>query len=284
VEILHESKITKPQLLILFLAFVAMLLDGLDILIIAFAAPAISSEFSFNTDQMGYIFSAALLGMAIGAMGFSSLADRYGRRAVVSLSLFVAGIATSAFNFAHFAETMMIIRFITGIGLGTFVAVLPTIGAEFSPLKFRNVIVSVLVAGIFIGSIAGGLIVSWALPIFGWRHLFLYVGLLTSVYALIFFWIVPESIQFQLNRKHENALRKINKTLGYLLQPPISSLPKSSPGTEEYASVKTLLAPVRRRQTILLWSVFLTIFATIFLSAVGYQNYWWTRAFQFPGG
>jgi len=263
-EILNARKITPIQYCILILCFYSMMLNGFDILIISFTAPAISQELSVSSQQLGLVFSAALLGMAMGAMLMASIADIYGRRLVVSGALIASGLSTLAVFWIESATQLMTLRFIAGLGLGTMVAVIPGLGGEYSPMENRSFILSILVAGVSIGSVLGGLISAWALPLFGWRNLYLYAGIMITLTGVVFLLVVPESIQYTLTRRRGIALDKINRTLRYIGQNPISELPAESAQSGEPATVKSLLTPRRRSNTLLAWSCFFMAFASMY--------------------
>ncbi|MFA5632336.1 MAG: MFS transporter [Porticoccaceae bacterium] len=261
-EILDARKITPAQAGILALCFFSMMLDGFDVLIIAFTAPDIAQEMAISSQQLGLVFSAALLGMALGAMLLSSIADLYGRRLVISAMLILSGLATCAVFHVESALQLIALRFIAGLGLGTMVAVLPGLGGEFSPAANRSLITSILVAGMSIGTVVGGIISAWAIPLIGWRALYLYAGAVIIFTGVLFFIVVPESIQFLLSRKKDNALAAINRTLRYIGHPSLERLPNDSAATTlESASVKALLTPTRRTVTLLAWGMFFMAFA-----------------------
>jgi len=256
-EILHISRITKIQGCIIFLCFIGMMLDGFDIVIISFTAPSISRDWSVSPEQLGLVFSSGLVGMTAGAMFLSSVADLYGRRTLVSLSLIATGIATSAVYYSSSVSELIALRFVAGLGMGALMAVLPAMGGEYSPQTQRNFILSIMVSGTSVGSVIGGVVSAWAIPEFGWRPLYFYTGIVIVATGILFFLVVPESLQHIASRGRENALERINGILKYIGQQPIAALPQGSGGNAtESASVKSLLTPARRRMTFFAWCAF----------------------------
>ena len=59
---------TSTQVLIVALCFGLNMLDGTDLLIMSFVAPVLSSAWAVSPEKLGVLFSASLLGMAIGAL------------------------------------------------------------------------------------------------------------------------------------------------------------------------------------------------------------------------
>lgn len=263
-ELIPASAFSGVQVLALMLCFVVAMIDGFDILIIAYTAPAIIQEWNVPSAQMGLIFSAGLLGMTLGSMLLGSSADVYGRRIAISLSLLVAGICTCAVYWVTTVNQLAVLRFVSGLGLGTLLSALPTLTREYSPSRYRNVTVAVLMAGTSVGGVVGGLISAALIADFGWRAIFLWAGVITLLSGAVFHLVVPESLVYIANRGQANALERINKTLAYLGHQTLHALPRTATGAREAASVKSLLTPSRRGVTLLAWSSFFLSYATIY--------------------
>ncbi len=264
-DLLHESKITPTQWLILLLCVVASMLEGFDIVIIAYTAPAISADWGITFQELGVVLSAGLFGMTLGAMLLSWLADRYGRRIVVSATLLIAGVTTSAVVYVDTVMELAVLRVIAGLALGVLVATLPALVGEFSPRRHRTLVVSVLIAAASMGAVIGGLMSAAYIPDYGWKALFLGAGVLTVLIAVLVQLLVPESIAFLAKRRPEGALEKINRALTYLGQPTIAQLPPVvASERQEPASVVSLLTSTRRATTLLSWSAFFSGFLVVY--------------------
>lgn len=264
-DFLHESRITLTQGMILLLGVIISMLDGFDIQVIAYTAPAITADLGVTSEQMGLIFSAGLLGMTLGAMLLSPIADLYGRRIVVSVSLLLAGLTTAVIFFAQSVTELVIYRFLGGLVLGTLLSSVPTLVGECSPRRHRTVIIATLFSGSALGAIIGGLITAAVIADYGWQPIFLVSGILLMLCGVAFHLVVPESMAFIAKRKPDVALEKINRILSYLGQNPIEQLPAiSSAESRESASVRSLLTPARRKVTFLAWTTFFLGFATVY--------------------
>lgn len=268
-DILNDSRIMGMQWVILALCMVASMIEGFDIVIIAYTAPAISQDWGVQASELGVVFSAGVLGMTLGAMMLGGLADRYGRRIVVSGTLLTAGLATSAVVYTSTVTELVMLRVAAGIALGALVATLPALTGEFSPGRHRTLIIAILIASANIGGFAGGLIVAELIVEVGWKTIFLYTGLLTVAIAVLVWVLVPESIAFVIRRKPETALITVNRTLAYLGQQPVEHLPPvAAHAKTEAASVAALLSPNRRATTLLIWiAFFLSFLAVYFVSS-----------------
>lgn len=241
------------------------MIEGFDIVVIAYAAPAITQDWGVPAEKMGIVLSAGVLGMTLGAMFLSPLADRFGRRLSVSGSLLVAGLATAGIVLCSTVAELVILRAIAGLALGLLVASLTPLMGEFSPAKHRVLVISVMVAGASVGAVTGGFITAALIASLGWQAIFFYAGLTTIVLAVTTFLLIPESIAFTLKRHPATALDRINRTLKFLGQPAVDTLPEVSQSeSQEKASVVSLLSPARRTATLLIWSAFFTGFVVVY--------------------
>lgn len=268
-EILNPSRITPVQWIILILCMLASMIEGFDIVIIAYTAPAISADWGVLSNELGIVFSAGVLGMTFGAMMLGGLADRYGRRIVVTGALLVAGLATSAVMITSNVTELVIMRVVAGMALGALVATLPALTGEFSPGRHRTLIIATLIASANIGGFSGGLIVAELIASLGWKSIFLYTGLLTITIAILVWFLVPESLAYVRRKNASNALDTVNRTLKYIGQQPVEQLPPlSSEVKSEKASVVALLVQARRSTTLLVWiAFFLSFLAVYFVSS-----------------
>ena len=264
-ELLHESRFTAIQLAILILCMIASMIEGFDIVVIAYTAPAIAADWGVPAGELGVVFSAGVFGMTLGAMLLAWLADRYGRRIVVSGALLVSGLATAAVALSQTVAELVILRVIAGVALGALVATLPALAGEFSPSRHRTLIISILIASANIGGFAGGLIAAEIIDDHGWRGIFLYAGIITIVTALLIQLLTPESVVFVARRGTGEALKQVNRSLAYIGHATVEALPVfPGQGEREAASVRSLLTPARRSGTVLIWSAFFLGFLVVY--------------------
>ncbi len=264
-DIIHASRMTPMQWLIMVLCFIAYVLDGFDVAVISFTAPAISAEWGIPSDQLGLVFSSGVLGMTLGAMFLASLADIYGRRLIVALMLLMAGATTIGVAYAQTVTQLIVLRFIAGLGLGALMAALAPLVGEYSPRRHRTLILALIFSAGPLGPVIGGLIAAPMIVEHGWQSIFLYAGVLTMIIGVLLYLVVPESIAFIIRRKPEGALDRVNAILRYIGQTPIEQLPATSgSGAQESASVVSLVTPARRRATVLVWTTFFLAFATVY--------------------
>jgi MFS transporter, AAHS family, 4-hydroxybenzoate transporter len=172
---------TRRGLAIVALCFVINMADGIDVTILSFIAPRIQADWGIGADVMGTLFSAGLLGMAIGGMFVAPLADRLGRRRIILAALALMSVGMLASGFAHSVAQLFALRVLVGTGIGTVLAAMAALSAESAPERHRNLAVGLVQAGYPFAAIFTGLTVAHLLPLHGWHVLLAGAGAITVV-------------------------------------------------------------------------------------------------------
>lgn len=170
---------TRKGLGIVALCFAINMADGVDVTILSFIAPRLQAEWGIGSATMGNLFSAGLIGMAIGGMFIAPLADRLGRRAVILAALCLMSVGMFASSFAGSVPVLFAMRVMVGSGIGTVLAAMAALAAESAPPTQRSLAVGVVQAGYPFAAVFTGLIVAHALPIHGWQAMLLGAAVLT---------------------------------------------------------------------------------------------------------
>lgn len=195
-ELINRNPLSRFQKQIIFLGFCVIALDGFDIAIMGFIAPTLKLEWGVSNHQLGLVISAALIGLALGAIFSGPLADWLGRKKIIINSVFFFGFWTIATAFSHNIEQMMFFRFMTGLGLGAAMPNIGTLVSEYAPERQRSFIITVIFCGFTFGAAAGGFTASWLIPQFGWHSLMALGGILPLLFAPLLIWRLPESVRF----------------------------------------------------------------------------------------
>lgn len=176
------------------------LLDGMDSQSIGVAGSLLANRLHVGTAALGTVFAAGQAGYMIGALLIGILADRFGRRPMLILSVLLFGTLTVATAFAPTLDTLVMIRLIAGIGLGGATPCFITLASEYLPGRLRRVMVTALFAAYPIGGMLGGFLGSYMVTRFGWNVLFYVVGGLPLALAIGLTAMLPESLQFLATR------------------------------------------------------------------------------------
>src|SRR3954467_12675821 len=184
------------QIKLLLTCAAVLFLDGFDTQAIGYVAPALAKEWGLSKAALGPVFSAGLFGLMIGALLFGPLADRIGRKKIIIFSTLAFGIGTLATAFIGDVNTLLAIRFLTGLGLGGAMPNAIAMTSEFSPHRRRATMVMVMFCGFSIGAALGGLLAAALIPQFGWRSVFLVGGIAPLLLVPILALRLPESVRF----------------------------------------------------------------------------------------
>ena len=132
------------QIRLLLTCAAVLFLDGFDTQAIGYVAPALAKEWGLSKGSLGPVFSAGLFGLMIGALVFGPLADRIGRRKIIIFSTLAFGIGTLATSVIDDVDSLLAIRFLTGLGLGGAMPNAVAMTSEFSPRRRRATMVMIM--------------------------------------------------------------------------------------------------------------------------------------------
>ena len=267
-DFIEQQPVGRFQIGLLLTCAAVLFLDGFDTQAIGYVAPVLAREWGLTKGALGPVFSAGLFGLMIGALIFGPLADRIGRKKIIILSSLAFGIGTLATAFITEVNTLLVIRFLTGLGLGGAMPNAVAMTSEFSPHRRRATMVMVMFCGFSVGAALGGLLAAALIPQFGWRSVFVVGGLAPLLLVPILLLRLPESVRFLAltGRAHE----RVAQLLG-LINPKVTFAPGTQfivhePGLAGIP-VLHLFRDGRTPVTLLLWVVFfMSLLVLYFLS------------------
>ncbi|PCE25364.1 4-hydroxybenzoate transporter [Paraburkholderia acidicola] len=208
---LNEHPFSRFQWLIFAMCFVIVLLDGFDTAAIGFIAPSLMAEWNIGRPALAPVLSAALFGLAFGAILAGPLSDRLGRRALLIASVVVFAVACVASAYSADLTQLTVLRFITGLGLGAAMPNAVTIMSEFCPDRRRATVINLMFCGFPLGAAFGGFLAAWLIPNFGWRSVLLFGGTTPLLLVIVLLAALPESVRYRVARAH--PVEKIRATL-----------------------------------------------------------------------
>ncbi len=244
---------TMLRLLVVGLCFALNMLDGADMLIMSFIAPVLSVQWHVSPESLGVIFSASLVGMAIGCLFVAPLADRFGRRSMIVSALVLVTVSMVSSGYVHTVPEMLVARLFVGIGVGTIGVSMSAMAAEFAPQGRASFAVGFVQAGWPLGSIITAFVAASIIEDYGWQALLVGIGLASLGLLAATALALPESVSFLASRRPAKALDRINGILPRLGLSTLESLGPKPPRPKRIAVLR-LFADGRLRASILLWT------------------------------
>jgi len=196
VEFIDQQPVGGFQIKLLLTCAAVLFLDGFDTQAIGYVAPALAKEWGLTKAALGPVFSAGLFGLMIGALLFGPLADRIGRKKIIIFSTLAFGIGTLATAFIQDVNSLLAIRFLTGLGLGGAMPNAIAMTSEFNPRRRRATMVMIMFCGFSVGAALGGFLAAGLIPQFGWRSVFVVGGLVPLLLVPVLALRLPESVRF----------------------------------------------------------------------------------------
>src|SRR5258707_2734951 len=144
-----------------------MFVEGYDAQLMGYVVPGIARDWGVAPGSLTLAIAAGLVGMMLGGFLIAPLADSYGRRRVVLYSVIAFAILTIATAFVETLPVLIVLRLLTGFGLGGAMPNAIAITAEFSPTAKRASAAAGMFSFYSIGSGFGGIIAAWLISIYG---------------------------------------------------------------------------------------------------------------------
>lgn len=238
--IVDGRRVQASTVLLVLIAALAMISDGFDLAAMGYIAPELSKEWHLAPGALVPAFSAGIIGMMIGGPALGLLGDRHGRKRTIIVGLLVIGVATLVTVAATSVSHLVLLRFVTGLGLGGVIPNVVALVAELTPRRSRGRLIVLITLGIVLGIALPGLLGAKLVPIYGWRVLLIIGGVLPLAIALIAMFILPESIKYLLVRGDRDAqVRRLAQRLR----------PDLNIGANDSITVATQGKPVARGST-----------------------------------
>jgi AAHS family 4-hydroxybenzoate transporter-like MFS transporter len=263
-ETIDRHPITAYQVGVLAMCMLVALLDGYDTQAIGYTAPAIAEALHLPREVFGPVFSAGLLGAALGALSFGPLADRFGRKRFMIAATIIFAVFSLLIVRVSSLPELLSYRFCAGLGLGGATPAFLALGGEFAPVSKRGVFVSIAFAAFPFGGLIGALTSSYVIPNFGWQFIFYIGGAAPLLIAVVLAVWLPESLRFLMARNIR--LDEVRSTLARIAPGEIGpdvQLVASPEREREGVPVKHLFTEGRAAKTVLLWVAFFTCFMVL---------------------
>ena len=261
---LERLPVTRRLMLIRVIIGVATFFDAYTVLAIAFAMPQLVSEWKLSPAEVGFIISAGYIGQLIGAVFFGSLAERIGRLKTLFFTIVLFVSMDISCLFAWSGMSMMLFRFLQGIGTGGEVPVASAYINEFVGAKKRGRFFLLYEVIFPIGLMFAGMAGFFLVPIYGWKAMFV-VGLIPSILVIPLRLLMPESPRWLASKGRMEEADKVVKLLendatkhGHTLPEPV--VRPLDPKATAKSDWRELFQGIYRKRTFTIWGMWICVY------------------------
>jgi MFS transporter, AAHS family, 3-hydroxyphenylpropionic acid transporter len=193
----HNSDHKQRAIATLALCFLTAVIEGIDLQSMGIAAPSLGPEFGLSKQQLGVVLLASPLGLFFGAFIGGRIADSWGRKSALVLATALFGALQLCTAWAAGLESLIVIRFLCGLGLGGAFPSLIALTSEASGGRNSIINVVITVAGMPAGGALASLIGLLAGANGDWRIVFYVGGIAPLALAPVIALALPESALFR---------------------------------------------------------------------------------------
>ena len=235
----------------------ATFFDAFDALVIAFVLPVLIPLWQMSPAQVGLLVSSGYVGQVIGCIFFGWVAERFGRLRSLAWTIGVISVLSIACAFAWDANSLMVLRFIQGIGLGGEVPIALAYVNEFAKAEKRGRFVLIFQSIFPVGILVASLVSIWVVPHWGWQWMFI-IGAVPALLAATLRRVLPESPRWLATKgRLAEADRVVSELEAKISEhgkkplPPLVHVPRIL--VEKEASWRDLFADIYLRRTVVIW-------------------------------
>ena len=255
-QLADDARFNRFHGLVLFWCALIIIFDGYDLAVVGIALPSIMKDLGVDPTQAGFMVSAALFGMAFGAIFLGTLADRIGRRCSIVVCITLFSVFTAVAGLTRDPMLFAASRFLAGLGIG---GVMPNVVAhmtEYAPKKVRATMVTLMFSGYAVGGILAALLGKGLIESYGWQSVFFAAALPLLLIPFIL-KSLPESMPFLLAKGRHDELKRIAARVEPSYQPQASDqLTVPTKDKAQGAPTRQLFAEGRGFSTVMFWTAF----------------------------
>lgn len=261
---LERLPVTPRLMLIRVVVGIATFFDAYTVLAIAFAMPQLVTEWKLTPTEVGAIIAAGYVGQLFGAVIFGSLAEKIGRLKTLFITILLFVSMDVSCLFAWSGASMMLFRFLQGVGTGGEVPVASAYINEFVGAEKRGRFFLLYEVIFPVGLMFAGMAGYFLVPLYGWKAMFI-VGLVPSILTIPLRWFMPESPRWLASRGRMAEADSVVAMLennarqrGLVLREPV--VRPVNPKTTARSDWRELFKGIYLKRTLTIWGLWLTAY------------------------
>ncbi|GHW45606.1 major facilitator superfamily permease [Vibrio cholerae] len=196
--------------LLLFICFFIITFSGYELSVFGSIVPVVIKEWDISPTQIGFIGSSAMFGMMFGAVSLSLLADKFGVKKLLIISIFIFNFFIVLATFTDSGLMFGICRFMAGVGSGGATPIVISLLTEYSPKGSKAKMVAIAICGNQVGGMLAPFIAMHVMPQHGWEPV-LWVSAIPLVLLPLLVKIIPESARYLLSNDQSQLDSTLNK-------------------------------------------------------------------------
>ena len=196
---------SRRSTLTIALCFIVALIEGFDLQAAGTAAAGLRQTFALDPKMLGWVFSVGIIGLLPGAFFGGWVADRIGRKKILVSAVLLFGLFSLSTAFVDSYSSLLLVRFLTGLGLGAALPNLIALCAEAVSERNRGTAISVMYCGVPLGGALAAVVAMFSSE--HWQTTFIIGGLAPLLAVPLMILLLPESSAFRQQRDTPHGAR-----------------------------------------------------------------------------
>ena len=196
---------SRHSTLTIALCFIVALIEGFDLQAAGTAAAGLRQSFALDPKMLGWVFSAGILGLLPGAFFGGWIADRIGRKKILITAVLLFGLFSLCTAYVESYSSLLLVRFMTGLGLGAALPNLIALCAEAVSERNRGTDISFMYCVVPLGGALAAAVAMFSSE--HWQTTFIIGGLAPLLVVPLMALLLPESTAFRKQHSATDNLR-----------------------------------------------------------------------------